>query len=210
MKYALQLLAIALAGAQTCFSQSLLDAPTAIRELKKGTLLVRLPSAQSRIQALQQVGRHEQAAEVLRQYAEKNQLIVAAFTKHFCFCPFLFFYSDATPLLLQGQRRGFFLNDSLEVDTSLTIHTDFFLIVTIGRPVMYGTDKGRRSGAPPQPGLFGEVFVVHDSQLNQMTAPFPFSAREDFITYLTGGNWEKKVIALNRRLEAYYQMVQQP
>ncbi|MCS6917353.1 MAG: hypothetical protein RMK52_08785 [Chitinophagales bacterium] len=189
--------------------QSDLDAVTAITRLRHGLLLVRLPSPTARLQALEQAGQTQRAEQVRRQYEEQNQLIADAFREEFHFCRYLFVFSDAMAALLEGRRAGIFLNAALQPDSSLAIGDTFFLIATIGRPVLYGSHTGSRNNGMPQPSLFGEALVIHDASLRQLTDPFPFSAREDFITHLFGGDWRKKVRNLNQRLFAFADAVGQ-
>lgn len=191
---------------QKIFCQSDLDAATAIRQLKDGVLLVRLTSGDSRIRALQQAGRSRQAEAVRQQVADQNRIILQAFRQEFTFCPVWFFYGESITRLQQGEQSGFFLNDSLQPDNKLHLNDRFFLIAALGRAVHYES-ADRRQEPPPQPGLFGESLVVYDRQMRQLRPPFPYAAREDFLSYLLGDDWPKKVRSLDRRFKAYYQSV---
>lgn len=94
-----------------------------IQELKGGTLLVRLKTAENTIAALEQAGHTEEAAERQAFRQKKNKEIMTAFRENYDFSKIAFFYSSESVKVKERQFEGIFLNDQMQYDSSITIDT---------------------------------------------------------------------------------------
>ena len=114
--------------------------------------------------------------------------------------------ADSTDALLQGKRSGFFLNDSLETDPSITLHENFFMIAEKGNPALPHKNDPTQSadGEQSERSYLNETIVIRDSRLRQMKSPFPYYAQEPFPLNVTQTNWEQKVKTLNAKLNSFY------
>src|SRR5688500_2317042 len=65
-----------------------------IKSLQEGILLVRLKTAQQKIDALNKLGKTDWAQKIIREQKAENQRIINAFKQHYTFSPVYFFYSD--------------------------------------------------------------------------------------------------------------------
>lgn len=164
---------------------------TQIKDLKNGTLLVRLRSAEAKTEWLKEAGKKRRAVRTFRRQAKENRKIVEAFRKSFSFCPVMFFYSGSSEKILEKDFRGIFLNDSLLPDSSLIPDTTKkFFIAEFTEPeadtqkyfsgYRLGTDtSGNRQtvktyyGAPVA-GYY--VLLVRDSDFASLRKPFPYYA----------------------------------
>ncbi|MFI5135422.1 MAG: hypothetical protein ACHQD9_06180 [Chitinophagales bacterium] len=105
-----------------------------IRNLKDGALIVRLQSRSMAISKLNELGNYSGANEIKSQQREENLEVVEAFRSSFSFCKVYFFFTDSTDALLSGKRTGYFLDDSLKVDPSISLKEIFFMIAEVGNP----------------------------------------------------------------------------
>ena len=94
--------------------------------LKEGALLVRLKTSENTIAALRKAEREKQALKEDEWQATQNQKIVKAFWTYFDFAPVYFFYSDKSNQVRKGDFEGIFLNEKLEVDSSIILDKQTF------------------------------------------------------------------------------------
>lgn len=97
--------------------------------------------------------------ETIAETKDQQELIVSLMRDVYDLGPVYFIY-DTTLVLLQGEQdSGYFLNDQLEVDPSIT-RPDDFIIARIGY-----TDAATTSRA--------EAMMLTDRELQPLPAPFP-------------------------------------
>lgn len=176
-----------------------------IRALKEGALVVRLQSRSMAIQQLRNSGNGETAELIIKSQREENREIVSAFRQSFNFCTVYFIYADSTEAWLSGNRSGYFLNDSLDVNPSIAMKEPFSLLAEKGTPhqsVAY--DETQPNQESSERGYLSSAIVIYDQRLRLLKDPFPFYAQEPFPQSLTSSNWKVKVEALNKKLISFY------
>ncbi len=159
-------------------------AEEAIRDLKGGTLLIRLPSRQRKIDAMEQVlsgygpddkgrARMEKLLRQTRQEAAAfNRHMVAAFRDSFDFAKVRFFYDYDTPKLQAGETAGVFLNEELKADPSISLPGGPYYVLGFGQ-----TQKDYSDGL--------EAMYIMDSEFERMMPPFPYYQRlNDFAAFV--------------------------
>ncbi len=159
-------------------SEMLPAAPTPA-SLREGTLVVRLQSNARKIRELEKIlsdtlrndpqRRRLQMMldETLAQTPRESREIMKAFDGNYNFSKVLFLYDTASFRLLGGERYGYFLDRNLQVDTSLRLEGDNWLMIYF------------RHESP-------SLFKLLDRQLEPVRQPFPLPGRPIFSSYRRG------------------------
>lgn len=159
-------------------------AEEAIKRLKEGTLLVRLPSRQRKIDAMEEVlsgyapddkrrARMERLLQETRvEAATFNRNMMTAFRDSFDFAEVRFFYDYNTPKLKAGESAGLFLNETLRADPSIQLPDGSYYILGFGQ-----THKEYSDGL--------EAMFIMSSDFERMGPPFPYYQRlNDFAAFM--------------------------
>ena len=140
-----------------------------IQDLKEGVLVVRLKSGDKKATELQRLidspnvsaKRKIQLEEQLHQtiFDQKtfNTQQVYAFRNMYKFSKVLFMFDTASSELKAGKQSGYFLNDQLEVDESISLDDQVFYVASI---------------APLESGADG--LVIMDKTYTPLKRPFPY------------------------------------
>jgi hypothetical protein len=185
----------------------------AIIALKQGTLVVRLPSNQRKIKALEasldkaepNTSRarwlEKELAYTRESTLEFNTNMVKALNEAYTFSGLRFTYDYFTPQIKTGQWEGIFLNEDLEVDPSIGPGEGQPFLLTFGR-----TQKEASDGI--------EAMVLMTNKLERFPKPFPYYQRlndfEAFIGSLFPKDNQKEEDALrlvgklDKKLNKYY------
>ncbi len=177
-----------------------------IQELKGGTLLVRLKTAENTIAALEQAGYAEEANERKAFRENKNREIMAAFRENYYFSKIAFFYSSESVKVKERQFEGIFLNDQMQYDPSITIDTagaifigEFDVIESDTAKYesykYFDTNKKRMETAyygTPSNYSFSSL-VIRDHNFIQLRDPFP---------YFTSASSERQKGSLENKVDA--------
>ena len=186
-----------------------------VRALKQGTLIVRLPSYQTKIDGLKDVLSsagpdspnrkriEKQLEQTLADRQEFNQNIMEAFREAYNFSEVHFMLDTATATLKTGQLQGYFLNDNLETDPAIQLEGPIpYFILRFGSTSNMTTD-----------GL--EAMVVMNDRFQDMYKPFPYYQRLNDFAAVMGSIFpapdQKKKDALrivgklNAKLHDFYQ-----
>lgn len=194
-----------------------------IVSLKQNVLLVRLQTSEHKVNAYLRAGEDSKAAEVRTRQEVENKKIIRAFRKHFDFCEVKFFYSNHSGRVKQRQFEGIFLDDELNVDSSIVLGTGtVFLTADFGH--IDGTggqqpDRDTRSSSPPS-GIGFYALRIMDDRFVPLDKPFPYFTRASHktmaqhpeqllfvaIPFLTTMTWsyDGTVRRMNRKLGRYY------
>jgi hypothetical protein len=164
-----------------------------IRQLKSGTLLVRLKSSENKINALINTGEPKKATKVKEQQDLENKKIVSAFKKNFNFCNAAFFYDKNSEEILNRNFVNIFLNDSLKLDSSILIDTTKPLFTAEFAAIEQDTAKSfsHYSYRHDENGRLQKVenyytsssdidflaLVIKDQHFIQLNKPFPYYTR---------------------------------
>ncbi len=104
-----------------------------IKQLKDGTLLVMLHTRSKSISALRKIGKDPLADKIATKQHLFNLEVVAAFKKHFNYCPTRFFFTDDAHFIAEEQmEKVLFLNENMQPDSSLTTLLPHFYIADFG------------------------------------------------------------------------------
>jgi hypothetical protein len=196
----------------------LMNARTQITALKNGALLVRLPTRKHSIEALRRGGDNELADRIEAEQKIRNQQLIGTFAQYFDFCPVYFFFSDRSEAILSRQFSKLqFVNEGLDVDSTIMLTSDHFLtaeITTIAQDTTqyyshpgnehhdhFTYDHVKRYYGSPAMGF--EALVIKSDQFIQLKRPFPYYVRT-FSSLPFKRGIRKTVSRMNRKLHSYY------
>ncbi len=160
-----------------------------IRQLRNGTLLVRLKTSKSKISALRKIGEIAKADKIEKQQEIENKKIISAFNKDFNFCNVVFFFSNKSKNIVNREFENIFLNDNLKIDNSIKIDTNNSIFIadfsrthqdTTKYFSHYSYDHKKDKGLRKVENYFGgtnfglDEMVIKDDNFIQLNKPFPF------------------------------------
>lgn len=163
-----------------------------IDALKNGNVLVRLKTSQPKIDALQKAERAAKADRVEKKQLEENREIVNAFRKEFTFTDFYFFYSHHSEAVRNNELKNIFLNDDLELDSSIEADeskASYIIELANIEPdtnQVFAHYTNRTTGSFEQervptfhgsPKLGFQAFVIKNQNFEQLLRPFPYYSR---------------------------------
>lgn len=182
------------------------DAEDAIRRLKNGALIMRLPAYAQKIAALEEIiaTNNDQSAvrrskkllaKTQKEAREENLRIIRSFRKFYNFSTVYFTYDTSITTLRSGAYQGIFLNDDLSPAPQISLPNGNFLLVHIGYTDPATTQRS-------------EALILTDLSLTQIAAPFPSAIRYNAQSVMLGLNKEstrqKQIKSLNTRLTRFY------
>ena len=150
-----------------------------IKALKNGALVVRLKTNDKSIDAYRKAGKNELADKIIAEREALNQKVADAFRYYFSFCKVYFIFAKNTDALLQRQPY-IFLNEKLQIDSTIRLNEDFYLIAEYGSYTQNErVDEYHYSGVyktePSNSTASTSALVVLDTTLTQLQEPFPFA-----------------------------------
>ncbi|MCO6493492.1 MAG: hypothetical protein J5I98_34040 [Phaeodactylibacter sp.] len=157
--------------------------------LRNGMLLVRLPSGEQRIAALEAEGMAEQAQRASETLKAENERIAQAFSQEWDYCPVYFFFAEYSAAIRLGQFESYLLDASLKaVPTESLAGTTFFI-------AEFGTLQSSSGNA----GL--SALLLMDSAFRQLEGPFP----SNVMTKTLGkeGMEQQAVTMLNLKIQEF-------
>lgn len=188
----------------------------AIKDLKGGTLIIRLNSKRKKIEKLEELlggadleekFRKRLSNELKKTIEERNHYNLSlsnAFDQYYSFSNIYYMYDSASISLRNGQRKGIFLDKKLEEDSDIEIPEGPFFVIKVG-----STDLASTTGI--------QALVMMTAQLEDLARPFPYYVRLNSISRLftrifNHKNLVKKdakeiVQRLNQNLLRYHEQV---
>lgn len=159
-----------------------------ISQLVSGALVVRLRTNKKVIDALYESGNHKLAENKKAEQYLINKNIQSAFKNRFTFCKVYFIYSHSSDSLLNGIRKGIFLDSNLIPDPKIEMKENFYLLAE--RDYVYNSSIGfvkedtarfmKESGTPVR-----EMgFVIKNKYGHQLKGPFPYYVKDKTISDL--------------------------
>lgn len=156
-----------------------------IEKLNGGVLIVRLPFYQTKIEGMKGILSssgpdspnrkriEKQLEETLADRKEFNRNMIRAFREVYDFSEVFFMPDTATASLKAGQARGFFLNDSLEIDAGIQLEGPApYFVLRFGSTSDMTTD-----------GV--EAMVIMNDRFEDLSKPFPYYQRlHDFTAFM--------------------------
>lgn len=195
-------------------------ASLALRNLKNGSVIVRLKTNQKSVDAYRKAGKEEIADRIELDRKNQNLKMYYAFTNGFHFCNVYFIYATETHDFLNG-KKGLLLNRDLAHDPNIIMNDTNFIFCEYGsaQPFSKFNDLDRplianrgsyldsrthskkildtipsQTSTSPIYGLF-----FSDKNLKQFYRPFPYVEDVYF------SNYDRSVHALSRDLERAYE-----
>jgi hypothetical protein len=149
-----------------------------INQLKKGALIVRLPTNAEAIKQLRLAGNTQLADKKENETMAINALYYRAISKEYKFSKLYFIYSTSSDSLLKGIRKGIFLDSLLQVNDSIQMEEGFYMLAerdmvhnsSIGFVKKEDAQKVREIGAPTK----GAFLVLKNKFGHQLKDPFPY------------------------------------
>jgi len=166
-----------------------------IKELRNGVLLVRLKTAKPTIKAMRARGYDRWAEETEKEQRVENLSLINAFRSAYNFSEIKFFYSEDSRKVRKGKFEGIFLNDSLEKDSAIILHSKKNIFTCELTNIEEDTARYFSHYEWVQTGDFATVqvprfygggentfyaLVVKDQDFNQLSRPFPYYSRALF------------------------------
>ena len=150
-----------------------------IQQLKKGALVVRLKTNKMAIEALVKNGNTALAEKKRLETAAVNLNTIRAYLTSYKFSKVYFIYSNSSDSLLNGIKENIFLDSSLQVNPSIKLTEDFYLIAE--RDHAYNSSIGfipedsakfvKENGNPVKE----MAIVVKNKFGHQLKRPFPYT-----------------------------------
>lgn len=172
-----------------------------IETLKNGNLIVRLKSQDRKIMAYRAAGNKKFADKLERELFEFNQSMVRAFNENYNFSNVYYIYPDDYELVRNEISSGYFLNENLKVDSSISVsfNADYYFCEygPVYAETLENSNKSRRKVVTATP-VQQEALVIKDEYLTQLLSPFP-----NHVT-IRLKEMDKVVERLNNRLHNFY------
>ncbi len=176
-----------------------------IHQLKdSGALIVRLKSNQKLLQILKEKNQQQTIKQIQNETNTHNKIILQSFKKQYNFSPVYFIYDYATTELLKNKKSKIFLNDNLEMDTTITLKENFYLIADIFAPVIESKlpllpDTVASKTSESGPANKTAAILLKNKYNLQLKHPFPYMVNGYNIL-----KFEKYVLKLNQKLFKFY------
>lgn len=153
-----------------------------VNELKTGALVVRLKTNKKLIDALKADGNPQMAEEKqLEQYIiNKNTML--AYIDHYKFSKVYFIYSNSSDSLLNGIRKGIFVDTNMVVNQGIIMSEKFYLLAE--RDYVYNSSIGfvredsARSTIEKGNPVKEMAVVIKNKYGHQLKSPFPYFVKE--------------------------------
>jgi hypothetical protein len=150
-----------------------------INQLKKGALVIKLKTNKTLITELIKAGNIELAEKKKLETFIINKNIVAAYRDNLNFCKIYFMYSNSADSLLNGVRRGIFLDSNLVIDPTIEMPEKFYLVAekdnVYNSSIGFVTEDSARvikeHGNPS--GQLVDI-VIKNKYGHQLKKPFPY------------------------------------
>lgn len=169
--------------------------------LKNGNLIIRLKSQDRKIMAYRAAGNKKFADKLERKLFEFNLSMVNAFNENYNFSNVYYIYPDDYELVRNEIPSGYFLNENLEVDSSISISFNAGYYFCEYGPVyaetLENSNESRRKVVTNTP-MQQDALVLKDYTLTQLISPFP-----NYVS-IRLKDMDKVVERLNSRLHNFY------
>jgi hypothetical protein len=150
-----------------------------INKLKKGALVIKLRTNKNLIDQLDKAGQKELAEKKRIETAVINKTTMLAFMDKYKFSKLYFIYSNSGDSLLNGVRKGIFLDTNLRIDPLIEMPENFYLIAERDR--VYNSsigfvpeDSARKVKEAGNSSGYDILAVVKNKYGHQLKKPFPY------------------------------------
>ena len=184
----------------------------AIIDLKNGVLVMRLKTGNNKLKAMSRVANssevdaddrkifEERIANLKKEIQLENERLIQALKEEYKFTEVLFIADTSAHLLKEKKQSGYFLNEQLNIDPSISLNNQKFFVAYYGAVV-----SATKNGV--------DGLVVLDDNLNQLVDPFPhftgLTTTRKWIERFFNKKEESELFRMmmhrfNNRLEEYY------
>lgn len=188
-------LSFALLGFMISGIQAQMSSGKAIRDLKKGVLIVRLKSDIKKMEAMKKRNMNQLVEETKTKRDNENGLWMEAFAREYKFSEVLFTYDTLRRTALESGCENCFLNDNFEIDPNISLKDRPFL--------MLYWNNSQRVGS--------EGLMFRDPDFQVMKRPFPYLIKTSSIGELMRRssdkqvNFERVIRKMNKKLLRFYE-----
>lgn len=153
-----------------------------INELKEGAIVVRLKNNKLLLDQLKKAGKEDMAErKVLEQYAiNKNTMM--SYKDFLVFCKVYFIYSNSSDSLLNGARSGIFLDTNLNIDPSIIMQENFYLLAErdygYNSSIGFVKEDSARTITEKGNAVRQMSVVLKNKYGHQLKSPFPYQIKE--------------------------------
>jgi len=153
-----------------------------INQLREGAIVVRLHNNQILIEQLRKAGKLELAKQKLMEQYAINKNTMFAYLDNLNFCKLYFIYSNSSDSLMNGTRKGIFLDTTLTVDLSIELKESFYVLAErdYGYNSSIGFVKEDSAKYVKEHGSAVKMMaiVLKNKYGHQLKAPFPYLVKE--------------------------------
>ena len=169
-----------------------------ILALKKGVLLIHLNDSKRVLDKMEEYGENKKAVQ-LREYNRlHNMAISSSFRNDFNFCEVRFFYSSDSKNIYEAKFENVFLNDSLEIDSSICVklNTPVFIAEfcnidqdTVKNFSHLSYEPNSNFSLKKTKNYYNEsdfgfyALIIKDHSFVQLNSPFPYYVRNSRVPY---------------------------
>jgi len=153
-----------------------------ISALKEGAIVVRLRNNRLLIDELNKAGKKDLAKQkIMEQYA-MNKNTMMAYRDYLNFCKVYFIYSNSSDSLMNGSRKGIFLDTNLNIHPGIELIENFYIIAErdFGYNSTIGFVKEDSARLVQEHGTAVRMMavVLKNRYTHQLKAPFPYLVKE--------------------------------
>ncbi len=198
-------------------------AESLLKTLEEGVLIVRLNSDRRKIDELNRLANSPDTDEnakkrfnkmleaTLEDNRTENQAIMEAVRLNYDFTSTLFMYDTASHLLQADVKSGYFLNENLEVDNSITLEHSGWLMLYLQRepPTLFfvldqeNDEVGKPFPIPVRPGFGRHSYVTADGEQERFFLMLSFNENKQ------GRYFSAMLSSWNERLKKYQQQLKE-
>jgi hypothetical protein len=144
--------------------------------------VVRLRNNRLLIDELNKSGNKALAKQkIMEQYA-MNKNTMMAYIDHFDFCKVYFMYSNSSDSLLNGHRKGIFLDTTLAINPNIELKETFYLIAerdyAYNSTIGFVKEDSARLVKETGTAVRMMAVVLKNKFFHQLKAPFPYLIKE--------------------------------
>ncbi len=165
-----------------------------IKDLRHGVLLVKLYTNQNKIEAVQRQGNEKAAQRIRRETDSTNQVFIDQMKAHYSFSEVLYFYSDQSTKIKEGEYDGV-LDENLNPVESFLYSKDQVYILD-SKYVFFESMQTDQLG-----------ISILDYQMTLLERPFPYYVRKRAALFFLRRDEKKMIQKLQENLEAYLKSV---
>lgn len=142
-----------------------------------GALILRLHLHPKNVALYRKAGQAEIAEKIEAKNNNRNKILVSALLdESFAFCPVYVIDAKDYKKIQAGEKKGFFLNQQLAIDSTIKLQHDTFFVLDVGAVYdnIIEMKNGKRIISQENKAITHRALVIKDKNLNQLVQPFPF------------------------------------